>query len=195
MIPRQTALEILNEHLPNKNLLKHCIAVEAAMRGLYKHLVPAEKQNAEDEERWARAGLMHDGDCEETRGNFDLHTKKVIEWMKEKGETDEAVFQAILAHNYNHNQSNPPSNDMEWSLYICDELTGFIIAVALILPDKKLAPVTVDSVLKKFPSKNFAAGVHRPQIQLCEEKLNIPLPDFVKIVLDSMQKISTDLGL
>jgi uncharacterized protein len=193
MITREASLKILTDHTPNKNLVKHCLAVEAAMRGLYHHLV--KDGNPEDEEQWARAGLMHDADWEETRGNFELHTKKVIEWLKEAGETDEVVMNAILAHNYNHNQSNPPSSPMEWSLYICDELTGFIIAVALILPDKKLEPVTAESVLKKFPSKNFAAGVHREQIQLCEEKLGVKLEDFVRIVLDSMKKISSDLGL
>jgi predicted hydrolase (HD superfamily) len=193
MIDRAKALGILTANTPNKNLIKHCLAVEAAMRGLYHHLVKA--GNPQEEEQWARAGLMHDADWEATRGNFDLHTRKTIEWLQEAGETDEVVMNAILAHNYNHNQFNPPSSPLEWSLYICDELTGFIIAVALILPDKKLEPVTVESVLKKFPSKNFAAGVHREQIKMCEEKLGIKLEDFAGIVLSSMKKISKELGL
>lgn len=191
MITRQKALDILNAHIPNKNLLKHCLAVEAAMGGLHKHF----NEPAKTLEKWKLAGLMHDADWEETRGDFNRHTQVTLQWLKEAGETDEDVFQTILAHNYNHNQHNPPKNNMEWSLYICDELTGLITACALVLPDKKLSSVTVESVLKKFPSKNFAAGVHRDQIKLCEEKLNIKLDEFVGIVLRSMQGISADLGL
>jgi predicted hydrolase (HD superfamily) len=84
---------------------------------------------------------------------------------------------------------------MEWALYTCDELTGFIVARTLVLPTKKIADVTVESVLKKFPSKSFAAGVNRLQIQMCEDKLGIKLPDFVGIVLKSMQEIAAELSL
>ncbi len=199
MITREKALEIVNAHIANKNLVKHCLAVEATMKGLHGYLSrrdnPRVVPTEEEQNRWQITGLMHDADWEETRGDFNLHTKKTIEWLQAAGETDEEIIQAILAHNYNHNQSNPPKTPLEWSLYICDELTGLITACALILPEKKLASVTVESVLKKFPQKKFAAGVHREQIELCEEKLGIKLDEFVKIVLESMQKIAPDLGL
>jgi predicted hydrolase (HD superfamily) len=84
---------------------------------------------------------------------------------------------------------------LEWSLYCCDELTGFIVAVALVRPDKKLASVTVDSVLKKWGEKAFAAGVKREQIEECEDRLGIPLKEFIEICLQAMQGISKDLGL
>jgi predicted hydrolase (HD superfamily) len=84
---------------------------------------------------------------------------------------------------------------MEWSLYCCDELTGLIVAVALVKPDKTLASVTVDSILKKWKEKSFAAGVKRKQIEKCEEKLNIPLVDFIGLALEAMQGISEELGL
>ncbi len=193
MITREKALAILDEHIKNKNLTKHCLAVEAAMRGLYQYLYKDHNQTEED--KWALVGLMHDADWEETRGDYDLHTRKTVEWLKQAGETDEEVFRAILAHNFNHNKELPPQSPMEWSLYICDELTGLIVAVALILPDKKLASVTIDNVLKRFPQKKFAAGVHREQIQLCEEKLSIPLPEFIFIILTAMQNRAHDLGL
>lgn len=193
MITREKALEILYTHMPNKNLVKHCIAVEYTMKALCKKLI--DNASEEEIERWGRAGLMHDADWEETRGDFAMHTQKTVEWLKEAGETDERIFQAIYAHNYNHNQANPPKDPMEWSLYICDELTGFITAVALILPDKKLALVKVESILKRFPNKKFAAGVHREQIELCEEKLGIPLPEFVILVLTAMQAHAEELGL
>ncbi|PIV70659.1 hypothetical protein COW57_04100 [Candidatus Roizmanbacteria bacterium CG17_big_fil_post_rev_8_21_14_2_50_39_7] len=74
-------------------------------------------------------------------------------------------------------------------------MTGFIVARTLVLPTKKIADVTPESVIKKFPSKSFAAAVNREQIKLCEEKLGIKLIDFVSIVLKSMQEISDDLSL
>lgn len=195
MITRDVALKILEEHMPNKNLLKHCLAVEFAMRALYRHLTPTDQQVQDEEDLWGLVGLMHDADWEETRGDFTKHTTVTVEWLKQAGETDERIFNAILAHNYNHNQSNPPKDNLEWSLYICDELTGFIVAVALILPEKKLEVVTAERVLKMFPKQKFAAGVHREQIKLCEEKLGIKLEDFVGIVLKAMQQHSIELGL
>jgi predicted hydrolase (HD superfamily) len=84
---------------------------------------------------------------------------------------------------------------MQWALFCCDELTGLIIAVTLIRPDKKLSVVTVDNVLSKWNSKSFAAGVKREDIEKCEKELEIPLPDFIKIALTAMQGISKELGL
>lgn len=188
MISRDKALEIVHSRLTTKNLISHSLAVEATMRGLAKHF-------GESEEKWGLIGLMHDADWDATRDNPTKHTHETVKWLKEAGETDETIFQAILSHNYAHNGENPPVNNMEWSLYCCDELTGFIVAVALVRPEKKLAPVEVKSVLKRFPQKSFAAGVHREQIELCEEKLGIKLPDFVELTLNAMKKISSDIGL
>lgn len=188
MISREKALELLEKHIKNKNLIRHGLAAEAAMRGLAKHF-------KEDEEKWGLVGLLHDGDWEETTEDPSQHTKKMVEWLKLEGETDEEILKAILSHNFTHTSENPPKTNMEWSLYCCDDLTGFIVAVALVMPDKKLSSVTVDSVLKKFPAKAFAASVNRDQIALCEEKLNLPLPKFVKIVLSAMQEVSKELGL
>lgn len=188
MIAREKALEILNKNLHNRNLFRHCLATEAAMRGLAKHF-------RKDENKWGLVGLLHDGDWEETTNDPSQHTKKMVEWLKEAGEKDQEILQAILSHNFVHTGENPPKTKLEWAIYTCDELTGFIVAVALVMPNKKLNSVTVDSVLKKFPVKSFAASVHRDQIKLCEEKLGIPLPQFIEIVLKSMQAVAAELGL
>ncbi len=188
MINRVRGLELLNSHIKNKNLIRHGLAAEAAMKGLANYF-------GENEDEWGLVGLLHDGDWEETTNDPSQHTKKMVEWLKDAGETDQDILNAILSHNYAHTGENPPKNKIEWAIYTCDELTGFIVAVALIMPDKKLLFVNVDSVLKKFPSKSFAASVHRDQIKKCEEKLGIPLEKFIEIVLTSMQKISTELGL
>lgn len=188
MIDRAIGLEVLNTHIKNKNLIRHGLAAESAMRGLAKYF-------QENEDTWGIVGLLHDGDWEETTNDPSQHTKKMVEWLKNAGEADQEILDAILSHNFAHTGENPPKNKMEWAIYTCDELTGFIVAVALVTPNKTLASVSVDSVLRKFPSKSFAAGVHREQIKMCEDKLAIPLEKFVEIVLSSMQQISQDLGL
>lgn len=184
---REEALELLHSKMHNANLRRHCYAVEAVMRALARHF-------GEDEDIWGIAGLLHDADYELTKDNPKQHTRLTVSWLKEKG-ADERIIQTILAHGYGFVEGNQePSNNAEWSIYCCDELTGFIVAVALV-KGKSLANVTAESVLKKFPVTGFAAGVHRPQIALCEEKLGIKLPDFVSIALKAMQDIHKELGL
>jgi predicted hydrolase (HD superfamily) len=119
----------------------------------------------------------------------------MVDWLKEMGETDQEIIEAILSHNFSHTGQNPPQNKLEWSLYCCDELTGLIVAVTLVRPEKKLAPLTVENVLGKWKEKSFAAGVRREQIQECENKLGIPLAEFIQIALSAMQRISNELGL
>jgi predicted hydrolase (HD superfamily) len=188
MITREQALKLLHNNMQNINLRRHCYAVEAVMRVLAKRF-------KEDEEKWGIIGLLHDGDYEKTKEAPEKHTLLMAEWLKEAGETDKEMLSAILSHNYAHTGKNPPKNKLEWSLYCCDELTGFIVAVALVRPDKKLASVAVDSILKKWDQKAFAAGVKREQIEECEPRLEIPLREFIEIALIAMQGISNDLGL
>jgi predicted hydrolase (HD superfamily) len=84
---------------------------------------------------------------------------------------------------------------MDWSIFCADSLTGLIVACALILPTKKLSDVTVEFVFKKFKQASFAGGTRRDEIALCQEKLGLPLEEFVKIALTSMQSISAEIGL
>ena len=84
---------------------------------------------------------------------------------------------------------------MEWSLEWCDELTGFIVACTLVLPSKHISDLSFQSVLKKFPKREFAAAVDRAQITQCEEKLGIKLDDFVTLSLTAMQSIADEIGL
>ncbi len=188
MITREQALGLLKKHMSQENLLRHCYSVEAVMRALARFF-------KEDEEKWGIVGLLHDGDYEETKAAPGKHTLEMAEWLKEMGEADSEILSAILSHNYAHTGQNPPKNKLEWSLYCSDELTGLIVAVTLVKPDKKLASVTVDSVMNKWRQKSFAAGVKREQIEECEARLGIPLKDFIGIALEAMQGISDDLGL
>ena len=148
-----------------------------------------------DEEKWRIVGLLHDGDYEISKENPGQHTLLMSQWLKDIGETDPEIHSAILSHNYAHTGQSAPTNKLEWSLFCCDELTGLIVAVALVQPTKKLADVSVESILKKWDSKSFAAGVHRDQIAVCEEKLGLKLSDFINIALVAMQGISKEIGL
>ena len=185
---RAKALKLLHKNMESPNLRRHCYAVEAVMRSLAKRF-------GEDVDKWGIVGLLHDGDYEKTRETPEKHTLMMAGWLKKAKVTDKEILSAILSHNYAHTSENPPENRLEWSLYCCDELTGFIVAVALVRPDKKLSSVTVESILKKWGQKAFAAGVKREQIKECEGRLGIPLPDFIDMSLKAMQGIAKDLGL
>ncbi len=207
MITREQALKLLHENMQSVNLRRHCYAVEVVMKVLAERLNSKIEEKAEHRElvgRWGIVGLLHDGDYEKTKENPQQHTLQMVEWLKQAGETDSEVLSAILSHNYAHldrrslgegGNGHTPSNKMEWALYSCDELTGLIIAVALVRPDKRLVSVTVESIMKKWDEKAFAAGVHREQIAECEQRLGIPLLEFVGIALEAMQNISDELGL
>ncbi|HLE49490.1 MAG TPA: HDIG domain-containing protein [Patescibacteria group bacterium] len=181
--------------MQNPNLRKHCYSVEAVMGALYDRLENG-KKSEEEKEKWLVAGLLHDADYELTKEDAkNSHTKHVTKWLEE-ADAHSDIRDAVVSHAWGFLDFAPePKNKMSWALYCCDELTGLIIAVTLVKPDKKLASVTVESVMKKWGSQSFAAGVNRKQIEMCEEKLNLPLPEFIQIAISAMQGISNDLGL
>ena len=189
---RSEALDLLHKHMQNVNLRRHCYAVEAVMKSLARRF-------KEDEEMWGIAGLLHDADYELLKGDLEKtkkeHTLHTIKWLKElSAETD--IQDAILAHAWKYVEGAPePKTKMQWALYCCDELTGLIIACALVKPDKRLASVTADTVLGKWKQKSFAGGVDRNQIEVCEDKLNTSLKEFIEIALQAMQGIQVELGL
>lgn len=188
MITRQQALELLHQHTKNQNLRRHMYAVGAVMRLFAQKL-------GGDPEVWEILGLLHDADWEETKDNPNEHTRRTLSWLAELGETEGPIVHALLSHNRKHTQLAELDGIMEWALETCDELTGFIVAVALVRPDKKLETVSVDSVLKKWKTKEFAKAVDREQIAQCEEKLGISLNEFIQVALGAMQNIHSELGL
>lgn len=191
---RKEAYQLLTKYLNNKNLIKHSLAAEAAMRAIYRHLIPAADQNPTDEEMWGIAGLLHDIDYEIAQNENKLDRHGILLFETGQVNLPEAIEHAIKAHNYTATKVNPESQ-MDWAITACDQLTGLITACALVRPEKKLSAVTTEAVMKKFGQKAFAAGANRESIKLCEEKLNIPLEEFITITLKAMQSISDDLGL
>lgn len=182
---RDEALKILDEMVQNQNLKRHGLAVEAIMRALAKRF-------GEDEDEWGIVGLLHDGDYEVTDKDPKRHTLVISEKLREMG-VDEKIINGIQAHS---DEIKPNRENMlEKGVYAADELSGLITACALVQPDKKLAPVSVKSVMKKFKTPSFAAGAKRENILTCESELNIPLEEFVGIALKAMQEIHEVLGL
>ena len=179
---RNEALKLLEKYLKNKNLRKHCLAVEAIMRELAKRF-------GEDEEKWGLAGLLHDLDYDETHKDMSKHGYVTVEILK-KYQVPDDILHAILAHPGHV----PRESLMDKALYAADPTSGFIVAAALIHPEKKLEPLDVDFLMRRFKEKHFARGASREQIDSCKE-LGLSLEEFLEISLEAMKKISKDLGL
>jgi len=182
---REEAFKLLDEKIKTKNLVKHCLAVEAVMRELARHY-------SEDETKWALAGLLHDIDYEETKDDMAEHSKIGADFLRQQG-LDEDICQAVLKHNEAHGFEL--QTKIERALFVADPVTGLIVAAALVLPSKKIADLTVENVLNRFKEKSFARGANRQIIQQCQDLLNLSLEKFVEISLRAMQGISDKLGL
>jgi len=195
-VTRDEAYKLMTSMLQNKNLQKHGLAVEAIMRSLCKFLKEKNPNLPDmefDENEWGIVGLLHDADYELIEKDPKKHTLVTEEKLREIGGVSERVINGIKAHHDGIKESR--DNLMEKAVYAADELSGLITAVTLVRPDRKLSSVTVESVMRKFPQKNFAAGAKREQILACEKELNIPLEEFVSIALKAMQGIAQELGL
>lgn len=188
ILTKKQAIDLLHAHTKNQNLRRHMYAVGYAMRALAERL-------GGDPDTWEILGVLHDADWEETRETPDQHTKKTLEWLSEIDLTEGPIVHALKSHNRKYTKLAELEGLMEWALETVDELTGFIVAVALVRPEKKLASVSVESVMKKWKTKEFAKAVDRSQIAQCEEKLGIPLSEFIAITLKSMQDNHDELGL
>lgn len=181
---REQALTILHEHVKNENLRRHMYAVEAAMRAY------AATYGGNPDE-WGIVGLLHDFDWEihPTLADHPLKGQLILE---SRG-VPNVIRQAIMAH-APHTGSKPESM-MEKCIFAVDEISGFIVACALVTPDKKLVNVTVDGIKKKLKSKGFAAKVNRDEIRQGVEMLGLPEDEHFGTVLKAMQSIHETLGL
>jgi predicted hydrolase (HD superfamily) len=189
---RQNAYTLLTKYLHNKNLTKHCLATEATMKAIYKHVTPSSQQTEEDEQKWGITGLLHDADYELAQQKPEKHGLLLFE--KEKNTFPPDIAHAIQSHNYQHTKVLPQSS-MDWAITTCDQLTGLIVAAALVHPEKKLAPLTDDFIINRFNEKSFARGANRTTIALCQDKLGIPLKEFIHLTLQAMKAIHNELEL
>jgi putative nucleotidyltransferase with HDIG domain len=184
-ISREKALGLLEEHIENPNMIKHCLASEAVLGALAEHL-------GEDREKWSMAGLLHDLDVEMTNADLNVHGRETVRILEQQG-VDPEIIEAIGLHN-EKSAGEKRSKTFHHALAAGETVTGLIIATALVYPDKKLASVRPKSILKRMKEKAFAASVDRDIIRECEQ-IPIPLNEFALISLQAMQSISTELGL
>ena len=180
---RDQALAIVNEFVENENLIRHMLAVEAAMR-FY-----ADKFG-EDEDIWGITGLLHDFDWE-IHPTLEQHPQAGAPILRERGVPEEIV-RAILSHA--DHTGVPRQTRMEKALFACDEITGLIVAVALVRPSHSLEDLKVKSVKKKWKDRSFAAGANREEIAQAAEEFGIDLWEHVDNVIQAMRRIGPELG-
>jgi hypothetical protein len=179
---REPAKQLMLSKLGNENLRKHVLAVAAVMRKLAQRF-------GEDQAKWEVVGLLHDLDYEVTAQDPDRHGLVSAEWLAEMGVAPE-IIAAVKAHA----EKAPRESMMEKAVYCADPVTGFLVACALVRPEKKLAAVEVSSALKRMKEKRFAAGASRERIRACEA-LGLSLEEFMGIALAAMVEIGGELGL
>ena len=184
MIARDEALTLVRERIGNRNLVNHCVAAEIIMEQLARHF---ELPHA-DVERWALAGLLHDLDYASTAEHFERHGLDTVEALG--GAIDAEMAHAILSHA----DKAPRETLMDRAMYAADPTTGFIVAAALVRPDKSLAAVEVRSLLKRWKEKAFARGASREQMAACED-LGLSREAFLSLALAAMQARAAEIGL
>jgi putative nucleotidyltransferase with HDIG domain len=175
---------LLTELTQSESLRKHALAVEACMRAY------ARKFSA-DEDLWGVVGLLHDFDYDKYPSAQE-HPYKGNEILKERGYSDE-IRRAIMSHaDYTGVARETP---LEKALFACDELAGFITAVALVKPGKSLAEVEAKSVRKKMKDKAFARSVSRDDIVNGARELGLDLDEHIAFCIEAMKGIAGELGL
>jgi len=181
---RDEALALLKEHTKSESLLKHALAVEAAMCHYATHF-------GEKVETWGVTGLIHDFDYERWP-NPPEHTREGARILRDRG-VDEEIVGAILSHAEWNWDQYPLDRPLRKTLFAVDELCGFVTAVAYVRPEK-LAGMAAGSVRKKMKQKSFAAAVKREDIEKGAELVGLSVDDHITHVITSMQGIAKELG-
>jgi putative nucleotidyltransferase with HDIG domain len=183
-LSRSAAWGLLTEYTKSESLLKHALAVEAAVRGYARMF-------GEDEEAWGLVALLHDFDYERWPSLED-HPFRGSEILREKGYPEWVVL-AILSHaDYS---GVPREGRLEKTLFACDELAGFITAASLVRPSKSVLDLEASSVMKRMKDKAFARGVKREDLRVGAELLGLPLEEHIANVISFMRPQAEALGL
>ena len=187
-IDRDTAVALLNQYVTTEHIIAHSFAVEAVMRALAKRF------SAEDEELWGITGLLHDLDIDVSnwQEHLERHGPLTVELLKKHNFGCDEMYNAIIAHN--PDTGAVPQTLFEKALFAADPITGFITAVALVYPDKKITSVKVKSIVKKMKATGFAAGADRGAM-MSIENIGLPFPEFAELALAAMCGIADKLGL
>lgn len=186
-ISSEEANKILNKYLTEKYLLQHSRETEVIMRALARHF-------GEDEELWGITGLLHDLDMEQIKDNLKSHGERTCEILKEEGYEMPEVFKAIRSHTESLGYLDVKrETKLDYCLSAAENITGLIIAYALVRPDKKLENITAKSIKKRMKEKAFAANVSREMIDDVE-KAGIEKDKFLNIAINAMKDIASEIG-
>ncbi len=183
-ITREQALGLIHDHISNQNMINHCIASEAVLRALARHL-------GEDEEKWGLAGLLHDLDVE-SHPDLATHTNGSVQILHERG-VDPEIIEAIRLHNEKAH-GDKRTTVFHHGLAAGETITGLVVAAALVYPDKKLASVKPKSVRKRYKEKAFARGASRDIIAECTHA-GLEVNEFCDLALTAMQQVAEEIGL
>ncbi|MHB1422547.1 MAG: HD domain-containing protein [Gemmataceae bacterium] len=182
---RADAFALLTEYVSDASLVRHCLAVEAALRAYARKF-------GEDEETWGIVGLLHDFDYERWPDPPD-HPLKGSEILAQRGYPQE-IITAILSHADYLSDRYPRRLPLEKALYACDELAGLITAAALLRPNG-IADLTASSVKKKMKAKGFARSINREDIERGAADFGVDLTEHIQFEIDAMKTIAGELGL
>ena len=181
---RTEALSIVREYVKNESLVRHMLAVEAAMRYYAEKL-------GQDVETWGIVGLLHDFDWE-IHPTLEQHPQAGASILRQRGVSEE-IIRGVLSHA--EHTGVPRESLMEKALYACDEITGLITAVALVRPSRSLLDMSASSVKKKWKDRAFAAGANRDEIAKSTQDFGMDLWEHTENVIQAMRKIAPELGL
>ncbi|HZT80715.1 MAG TPA: HD domain-containing protein [Gemmataceae bacterium] len=182
---RADAFALLTEYTQSDSLIKHMLAVEAAMRAYARKL-------GEDEEKWGIVGLLHDFDYERWPDPPD-HPLRGAEILRQRGYPDDVIY-AICSHADYLADRFPRVHPIDKALYACDELAGLITATAMLRPNG-ITDLTAASVKKKMKSKGFARGVNRDDVVRGAADFGVDLTEHIQFEIDAMKTIAAELGL
>ena len=183
-ITRDQAWALLTSYTQGESLLKHALAVEAAVRGYARRF-------GEDEAFWGNTALLHDFDYERWPDLKD-HPFRGAEILRAEGFPD-AMIRAILSHG--DHTGVPRESRLEHTLFACDELSGFIVAAALVRPSKSVLDLEVSSVRKRMKDKAFARAVRREDLQRGADEIGLPLDEHIGNVIAALRAAAGPLGL
>src|ERR671918_3025200 len=171
---RDEAISFVREKAEKETTVRHLLSVEGVMRRLAHHF-------GEDEEAWALTGLFHDLDQDQTHEDAERHAFLAAEWIREAG-VAEPIVNGVLAHAHERYRSDRMSR----AVVHADAVAGLLVAAALVRPEKSTG-MKVSSVKKKLKEKSFAPGVNRDEITSVEEKIGLPLDEFIAAGIEGLQ--------
>lgn len=181
---REEAFALLKQYNSNEGLVRHALAVEGVMRFMAR-------KKGQDEDKWGIVGLVHDLDYEQYP---EAHCKKSGEILRGHNWPEDYI-RAVVSHGWGICSDVEPKSELEKVLFAIDELTGLVVATALVRPSKSVMDVKPKSVKKKWKDKRFAAGVDRSIIEKGAEMLNVDVADLIADTIMGMQEVAEAIGL